>query len=99
MRLVNIPPLQSNPPKWKSENWTEWRNPMEYRGIVKLEESSLCSASLIYVITRASERVGVYKGVTVRHSPTFDEMHLNSSPLMNIPGKCALITPADLRRP
>jgi len=37
--------------------------------------------------------------VTVRHSPTFDETRLNSSPLMNIPGKCALIIPADLRRP
>lgn len=36
--------------------------------------------------------VGIYKEVTVRHSPTFDEMHLNSSSLMNIPSKCALIT-------
>jgi hypothetical protein len=40
----------------------------------------------------------VYKEVTAGHSATFDEMHLGP---LNIPrpGKCALITPADLRRP
>lgn len=48
--------------------------------------------------SRVKDRM-IHKEVTARHSPTFDEMHFNSSPLMNIPGKYALITPADLRRP